>query len=77
MPKKTKIKDFLEPPFPPNSRLKLPTGPVAVHPRRPSRSIVFISRQKIRGIKRSGRRGAPEPRHPSGIGVFLKSNGAL
>ncbi len=34
-------------------------------PGAPSRTILFII--KAVGIKRSGRRGAPEPRHPSGV----------
>ena len=42
-----------------NFRAKCPTGPVTVHPRRPSRIDLFFSDSKMSGFKRSGRRGPP------------------
>jgi len=44
-----------------------PTGPVPVHPRRPSRTLLFNSAHLFRSNKRSVRRGAPKPCHPSGF----------
>ena len=52
-------------------------GPVAVHSRRPSRTITVILRQKVSNIKRSGRREAPEPRRPSDFVIPIVFNGML